>query len=157
MLSIPVHRVFYFSRINSRMKHLTVLLFLYSCATSLNSRDGKLCNQLRTSVKKNVKIKKVGPSYSSEEFVDSLEFQYSNCLFGNDTAYLRTTLWNCSGLVTPSASSEKYKELGLKYAIEYIIYVRDPLLANPALYFGVDSMNIVRCVKRGMVRTSINY
>ena len=65
--------------------------------------------------------------------------------------------WNCSSLVPPSASSEKYKELGLKYAIEYAIYVRDPLLANPALYFGVDSMNIVRCVKRGMVRTSINY
>ena len=124
-------------------------------SVALNSRQEKLCNQLRSSVKKNVKIQMTGPSYSSEEFVDSLEFQYSNCLFGNDTAYLRTTLWNCSGLVTPSASSEKYKELGLKYAVEYIIYVREPLLANPALYFGVDSMNLLRCVKRGMVRTSI--
>ena len=138
------------------MKYLVTLLLFYSCSVALNSRQEKLCNQLRTSVKKNVKIQKVGPSYSSEEFVDSLEFQYSKCLFGNDTAYLRTALWNCSGLVPPSASSEKYKELGLKYAIEYIIYVREHQLVNPVLYFGVDSMNLVRCVKRGIVRTSIS-
>lgn len=122
----------------------------------LSSREGKLCNQLRSSVQKNVKIEKAGPSYSSEEFVDSLENNYSKCLFGNDTSFLRSMLWNCTDIVIPSLCSNQYKELGLKYGVEYIIYVRKPELGNPALYFGVDSMNIVRCVKRGTVITRVS-
>ncbi len=134
------------------MKYLFALLILfYSCKASLNHRDGKLCEQLRSSVHKNVRIEKVGPSYSTEEFVDSLEFQYSNCVIGNDTSFLRSVLWDCTDIVAPSAISAQYKELGLMYALEYIVYVRKPELGNPSLYFGVDSLNIVRCVKRGSV------
>lgn len=136
------------------MKHLFALLILfYSCKANLNSRDGKLCEQLKSSVMKNVRIEKVGPSYSTHEFVDSLEFQYSKCLIGNDTSFLRSVLWNCTDIVAPSASSAQFKDLGLKYALEYIVYVRNPELGNPSLYFGVDSLNIVRCVKRGSVIT----
>ena len=122
----------------------------------LNTRDGNLCNRLRSSVDKNVVLSKGVTSHSNMEFVDSLEFYYSKCLIGNDTAFIKSVLGRSSDILPPSLSSENFKELKLKYSLEYVFLVQKVEQQNPVLYFGVDSMNIVKCVKRGFVITKIS-
>jgi hypothetical protein len=119
------------------MKYL-IFLLLIACASSLSLKTDNSCKDFETLIKKNWDPK---GNKVSLTFLDSIEKKYSSCLINKDTNYLRKIFGNN---YVHSFTLCKEAKLSIDYEVDPKPSITDTQFS---LYFGIDTLGVVKCVK----------